>query len=147
MTPFFILAFYLSWVRLPYVQWLNTNDKNKMDDETAYKLLKLVQEDPNISQREIAHELGISLGKANYCLKAVMERGWVKAKNFYRSTNKRGYMYLLTNKGINEKARVTFRFLKYKMDEYEALETEIAQIKQEAERIKREGGDLPEEAR
>lgn len=106
-----------------------------MDDETAYKLLKLVQEDPNISQRELAEELGISLGKANYCLKAVMERGLVKAKNFYRSTNKRGYMYLLTNKGINEKARVTFRFLKYKMQEYEALEAEIAQIKQEAERL------------
>ena len=118
-----------------------------MDDETAYKLLKLVQEDPNISQREIAQELGISLGKANYCLKAVMERGWVKVKNFYKSTNKRGYVYLLTNKGINEKARVTFRFLKYKMHEYEALEAEIAQIKQEAEHLKREGGDLPEEAR
>lgn len=118
-----------------------------MDDETAYKLLKLVQEDPNISQREIAQELGISLGKANYCLKAVMERGLVKIKNFYKSENKRGYMYLLTNKGINEKARVTFRFLKYKMDEYEALETEIAQIKQEAEGLKMEKGDFPEELR
>lgn len=118
-----------------------------MDDETAYKLLKLVQADPNISQREIAQELGISLGKANYCLKAVMERGWVKARNFYHSKNKRGYMYLLTNKGISEKARVTFRFLKYKMDEYEALEAEIAQIKQEAERLKQEGQDIPEEAR
>ena len=96
-----------------------------MDDETAYKLLKLVQADPNISQREIAQELGISLGKANYCLKAVMERGWVKAKNFINSNNKRGYLYLLTNKGINEKARVTFRFLKYKMDEYEALEVDL----------------------
>jgi len=118
-----------------------------MDDETAYKLLKLVQEDPNISQREIAQELGVSLGKANYCLKAVMERGLVKAKNFYKSTNKRGYMYLLTNKGINEKARVTFRFLKYKMDEYEALEAEIAQIKREAEGLTREKGDFPEELR
>lgn len=117
-----------------------------MDDETAYKLLKLVQEEPNISQREIAKELGISLGKANYCLKAVMERGLVKAKNFYKSENKRGYIYLLTNKGINEKARVTFRFLKYKMDEYEALKTEIAQIKQEAEGLKQGNGSLSEEA-
>ncbi len=118
-----------------------------MDDETAYKLLKLVQEDPNISQRKIAHELGISLGKANYCLKAVMERGWVKAKNFINSNNKRGYLYLLTNKGINEKTKVTFRFLKYKMDEYEALENEIAQIRKDAEQIKREGRDLSEEKR
>ena len=131
----------------PYVQWLNANDRYVMDDETAYKLLKLVQEDPNISQREIAQELGISLGKANYCLKAVIERGLVKAKNFVKSKNKRGYMYLLTNKGINEKARVTFRFLKYKMEEYEALDAEIAQIKQEAERLKREGQDMTEESR
>ena len=127
-----------------HVQWLNTFDKYIMDDETAYKLLKLVQADPNISQREIAKELGISLGKANYCLKAVMERGWVKAKNFYRSSNKRGYMYLLTNKGIKEKAQVTFRFLKYKVGEYEALEAEIDQIKKEAEQIKRDSGRVAE---
>ncbi|MDH5444528.1 MAG: MarR family EPS-associated transcriptional regulator [Gammaproteobacteria bacterium] len=118
-----------------------------MDDETAYKLLKLVQEEPNISQREIAQELGISLGKANYCLKAVMERGWVKAKNFINSENKRGYLYLLTNKGINEKAKVTFRFLKYKIDEYEALEAEIAQIRKEADRLKQEERELSDEAR
>lgn len=117
-----------------------------MDDEMAYKLLKLVQEEPNISQREIAKELGISLGKANYCLKAVMERGLVKAKNFYRSENKRGYIYLLTNKGINEKALVTFRFLKCKMDEYEALKTEIAQIKQDADGLKQKEGNFSEEA-
>jgi len=116
-----------------------------MDDETAYKLLKLVQDDPNISQRDIARELGISVGKANYCLKAVMERGWVKAKNFINSNNKRGYLYLLTNKGINEKARVTFRFLKYKMDEYESLEAEIVQIRKEAERLKLEGKAFPDE--
>jgi len=118
-----------------------------LDDETAYKLLKLVQEDPNISQREIARELGISLGKANYCLKSVIEKGWVKARNFYNSTNKKGYAYLLTTEGIKEKASVTFRFLKYKMREYEALEAEIAQIRNEAERIRKDGDTLPEEAR
>lgn len=110
-----------------------------LDDETAYKLLKLVQRDPNISQREIARELDISLGKANYCLKAVIEKGWVKARNFYKSRNKKGYVYLLTTEGLKEKASVTFRFLKYKMQEYEALEAEIIQIRNDAERIKQDG--------
>lgn len=118
-----------------------------LDDETAYKLLKLVQEDPNISQREIARELDISLGKANYCLKAVIEKGWVKARNFYKSNNKKGYAYLLTKKGLKEKTSVTFRFLKYKVKEYEALEAEIVQIRDEAERIQQDGNMLPDDVR
>ena len=122
-------------------------ETNVLDDETAYKLLKLVQADPNISQREIASELGISLGKANYCLKAVIERGWVKARNFYHSKNKRGYAYLLTSEGIKEKAQVTFRFLRYKMDEYAALETEISQIKKEAEILRKGEDTLKDEIR
>lgn len=116
-----------------------------MDDATAYKILKLVHADPNISQRVLAEELGISVGKANYCLKALMEKGFIKARNFYKSTNKRGYVYLLTSRGFTEKAQVTFRFLHHKMREYEALETEIEQIRSEAEQMIRENTPLAEE--
>lgn len=116
-----------------------------MDDETAYKILKLVHADPNISQRVLAEELGVSVGKANYCLKALMERGLIKAKNFVKSKNKRGYVYLLTSRGFAEKAQVTFRFLKHKIKEYEDLESEIAQIRHEAEQMNKDNIPLTEE--
>ena len=103
-----------------------------LDDATAYKLLKLVKEDPTISQRAIAKELGISLGKVNYCLNALVDKGLVKARNFYKSKNKLGYGYLLTTKGLDEKARITIRFLKQKLNDYEELEKEIEQIRKEA---------------
>ncbi len=116
-----------------------------MDDETAYKILKLVHAEPNISQRELAEELGVSVGKANYCLKALMEKGFIKVRNFYKSSNKRGYVYLLTSRGFTEKAQVTFRFLKYKMQEYEDLESEIAQIRSEAEQMTNDNIPLAED--
>lgn len=115
-----------------------------MDDETAYKILKLVHADPNISQRHLAEELGVSVGKANYCLKALISKGFIKARNFYKSKNKRGYVYMLTSRGIAEKAQVTIRFLKNKMQEYEALEAEIAQIRREAEQMRKENISLEE---
>lgn len=118
-----------------------------MDDETAYKILKLVHADPNISQRELATELGVSVGKANYCLKALMGKGYIKVRNFYKSKNKRGYAYLLTSRGFAEKAQVTIRFLKHKMQEYEALEQEIAQIRRDAEQMVRDNIPLTEERR
>lgn len=96
-----------------------------LTDEYRYKVLKLLDENPSVSQREIAKELGISLGKVNYCLKALVERGLVKAGNFKNSQNKQAYVYLLTPKGIEDKARVTARFLKKKLSEYEALKEEI----------------------
>ena len=102
-----------------------------MTEEISYKLIKLIEQNPEISQRQLAKELGISLGKANYCLKAVMEKGLVKARNFKNSQNKLAYAYLLTPKGIEEKAKITARFLKRKMDEYEKLEREIEALKQE----------------
>jgi len=91
-----------------------------------------------MSQREIARALGISVGKTNYCLKALMERGWVKARNFYQSSNKKGYGYLLTPIGVKEKAKVTYRFLKLKMQEHELLKEEIEKIRQEAEALQNE---------
>ena len=104
-----------------------------MSDETHYKILNSLQRNPQISQRDLAIELGVSLGKANYCLRALIEQGLVKARNFQKSDNKRAYSYLLTPQGIEEKARITLRFLKYKMNEYETLKREISQMQQEVE--------------
>ena len=103
-----------------------------MDDAIRYQILKRLQEDPNISQRDLAKDLEISVGKANYCIQGLIEKGWVKAKNFRNSENKLAYAYLLTPKGIEEKARVTVSFLKYRMKQYEAMEKEIEQLRNEA---------------
>lgn len=100
-----------------------------LTDEYRYKILKELQQDPDISQRELARRLGISLGKANFCLKALIEKGLVKADNFKNSTNKVGYLYLLTSKGIEAKGLLTKAFLQRKLVEYEELEKEIEQLK------------------
>ena len=102
-----------------------------LTDENRYKILKELQQDPDISQRELARRLEISLGKANFCLKALSEKGLVKVDNFKNNTNKVGYLYLLTPKGIEEKVTLTQRFLQRKIAEYEALEQEIEQLRKE----------------
>ena len=104
-----------------------------LTDEYRYKIFKLIEANPEISQRELARELDISLGKTNFCLKALMEKGLLKASNFRNSKNKMGYLYKLTPKGIEEKTAVTVRFLKRKMQEYESLKSEIEQIRADAE--------------
>lgn len=106
--------------------------------EARYKLLALLEPNPGLSQREVARRLGISLGKVNYCLKALMDKGWIKAANFTNSRNKRAYMYLLTPRGIEAKARLTSEFLKIKLHEYEALKEEIEQIRREAKQLTRQ---------
>ena len=103
-------------------------------EETHYKLMRLIEANPEMSQRGIARELGISLGKANYCLQAVARKGWVKAINFKNSSNKAAYIYQLTPRGIEEKARLTVQFLSVKMREYETLRLEIEQMRREAEK-------------
>jgi EPS-associated MarR family transcriptional regulator len=103
-----------------------------LTEEVRYKLLKLLGPNPHLSQREVARELGISVGKVNYCLKALVERGLIKATNFKNARNKTAYLYLLTPRGIEEKARVTARFLRARVREYEALRSEIEQIRSEA---------------
>lgn len=103
-----------------------------MQDEITYKLLKSIEENPNQSQRELSKSLGISLGKLNYCLKALIGKGLVKANNFRKNPNKTDYLYLLTPEGVEEKARVTVRFLKRKMQEYEQLKREIKALQREA---------------
>ena len=103
-----------------------------LTDEYRYKILKHLQDDPKISQRELARALGISLGRANYCLQALIEKGLIKADNFKSSKNKKAYAYLLTRRGIAEKARAMMRFLQAKMVEYEALQREIEVLRNEA---------------
>lgn len=100
-------------------------------EEFHYKLLKILQDNPDLSQRDLAREIGISLGKTNYCLRALIEKGWVKAASFKRSENKVAYAYLLTPRGIEEKIKATAYFLKRKVAEYESLEKEIEQLRSE----------------
>ena len=96
--------------------------------ETHLKVLRLVEDSPDITQRELAEALGISLGKANYCLKALIDKGFIKARNFRNSNNKRAYLYKLTPSGIDAKARISVAYLRRKMREYEALKQEIDQL-------------------
>jgi EPS-associated MarR family transcriptional regulator len=103
-----------------------------LTDEYRYKILKLVAVKPEISQRELAKALDISLGKTNYCLKALIEKGSLKVSNFKNSKNKLAYMYLLTPSGIEEKSSITLSFLKIKIKEYEMLSEEIKSLMQEA---------------
>lgn len=100
-----------------------------MEDEIHYKLLKALEENPDVTQRELASIVGVSLGKANYCLRSLMEKGWVKMDSFRRNPNKMGYVYLLTPKGIEEKARITMRFLRQKLHEFDALKAEIKRLR------------------
>lgn len=103
-----------------------------LDETTHYSLLKTLEENPGLSQRDLAKRLGISLGKVNFCLKALVEKGSVKINNFRNSDNKLAYAYLLTPGGVEEKARITVEFLQIKMREYERLRKEIEELKQEA---------------
>ena len=103
-------------------------------DEVHYKLMRLLEAKPGLSQRDAARELGISLGKVNYCLQGLIGRGWVKATNFKNSQNKAAYLYVLTPRGLQGKAALTVRYLKEKMREYEALRAEIEEMRSEAQR-------------
>lgn len=102
-------------------------------DEIHLKLLKLLQANPDMTQRELSRELGVSLGKANYCMKALLDRGWIKVNNFRNNPRKLSYAYLLTPSGIEAKAALTTRFLKRKMREYEVLKQEIEELTREAQ--------------
>lgn len=102
-----------------------TNDTLEYD----YRVLQLIEQQPDISQRELAKALGVSVGKTNYVVSALIERGLVKAENFKKSNNKSGYLYLLTPSGLVEKAAITSRFLARKMAEYERLKREIKVLK------------------
>lgn len=107
------------------------NRKLVTAEETHYRIFKFIEAQPDITQRQLAQALGISLGKVNYCIRALIDKGQVKARNFKRNPNKKAYVYLLTPKGIEEMAQLTTRFLKLKMAEYERLKYEIEQLRHE----------------
>ena len=105
-----------------------TSRQVNLQEDTNFRVLRLVQDNPNITQRELASALGISLGGLNYCLQALLDKGLVKIHNFRNNKPKLVYAYLLTPTGIAEKAALTGRFLKRKMLEYEALKAEIESL-------------------
>jgi EPS-associated MarR family transcriptional regulator len=102
-----------------------------ISDEIRYRILSYLNEHPEASQRDVAKALGVSVGKVNYCLRALIEKGLLKMRNFRNSKNKRAYTYILTPKGIEEKVNVTLRFLRRKIEEYNALSTEIERLNRE----------------
>jgi EPS-associated MarR family transcriptional regulator len=106
------------------------------DDTTSYSLLKTLEDNPGLSQRDLAKRLGISLGKVNFCLKALIEKGCLKVANFRNSENKLAYAYLLTPHGVEHKALMTVEFLKIKTQEFERLRAEIAELKRESKQVK-----------
>ena len=106
-----------------------------LTDEYRYRILKLLEKNPTASQREIARELGVSLGRVNFCLQALIEKGLIKVNNFRKNESKRAYLYYLTPKGMKEKTRVTVRYLKLKLDEYESLKREVAELQREAGKL------------
>lgn len=107
------------------------------DQEIRYRLFKVLSQESSLSQREIARRVGISLGKVNYCLSDFTQKGFIKVKNFKASKNKTRYLYMLTPKGIEEKMRLTLRFFKRKLKEYDELKHQINELRQEIE-----SGDL-----
>ncbi len=107
------------------------NSKPGLQEDISFKVMRILQDQPDTTQRELAEQLGISVGGMNYCLKALSDKGLVKMVNFANSKNKFGYVYMLTPSGIAEKATLTKRFLKRKLQEYEELKTEIETLKSE----------------
>ena len=99
--------------------------------DTEYIILKILKDNPKMTQRQMANELGLSLGKTNYVVRALVDKGWVKLSNFKRSDNKLGYIYLLTPEGLSEKAILAQNFLKRKSEEYNRLKKEIETLKNE----------------
>ena len=112
-----------------------TSRRSSLQEDTYFRVLRILQGRPDVTQREIAHLLGVSTSGLNYCLNALIDKGWVKVYNFSESKNKFGYVYLLTPSGIAEKAALTGRFLQRKLLEYEAMRVEI-------ESLRGEGGEV-----
>ena len=99
--------------------------------DTEYTILKILEDNPKMTQRQVAKEMGLSLGKTNYIIRALVAKGWVKLSNFKRSDNKLGYIYLLTPEGMAKKSILAENFLRRKSEEYNRLKKEIAMLKQE----------------
>lgn len=108
-----------------------TSRQAKIQEDIHFRIIRILQENPDLTQRELADKLGMSVGGLNYCLNALIDKGFIKMQNFQNSKNKFKYVYLLTPQGVAEKVALTSRFLKRKMEEYEALKNEIEALKSE----------------
>jgi EPS-associated MarR family transcriptional regulator len=104
-------------------------------DMVRFRVLQAIQNNPKASQRELARELGVSLGSINFCIKAFVDKGLIKVETFLKSDNKRGYAYFLTPKGVTEKGEITIQFLNRKKAEYELLKQEIADLTSEVNKL------------
>jgi EPS-associated MarR family transcriptional regulator len=100
----------------------------QMNSEISYRVLKILEEEPQITQRALAERLGVSLGKANYCLKALVRKGFIKARNFKNNGRKIQYVYVLTPRGVQERMAVTLEFLRRKSDEFDEIRREIDRL-------------------
>jgi len=103
-----------------------------------FQILKSLEQDSRFTQRQLSNNLGVSLGKVNYCIKSLVEKGFIKVNNFRNSNNKIQYSYLLTPKGIEEKAKLTLDFIRIKTQEYDTLKQEIESLKQEAKSMSKD---------
>jgi EPS-associated MarR family transcriptional regulator len=121
----------------------STSRRSQLQEDTYFRVMRMLQDNPDLTQREIAQQLGVSTSGLNYCLNALIDKGWIKVQNFQNSKNKFKYVYLLTPQGIAEKMALTDRFLKRKMTEYEALKSEIESLQREAVRSDIEGAYNP----
>jgi EPS-associated MarR family transcriptional regulator len=119
-----------------------TSRRSRLQEDTYFRVLRILQDRPDVTQREIAQLLGISTSGLNYCLNALIDKGWVKMHNFSESKNKFGYVYLLTPIGIAEKTALTGRFLQRKLLEYEAMRDEIESLRGEGSDVNA-GSELP----
>ena len=119
-----------------------TSRRSRLQEDTYFRVLRILQDRPDVTQREIAQLLGVSTSGLNYCLNALIDKGWVKVHNFSESKNKFGYVYLLTPSGISEKAALTGRFLQRKLLEYEAMRAEIESLRGEGGYVNA-GSELP----
>ena len=109
-----------------------TSRRSQLQEDTNFRVLRMLQDNPDMTQREIAEKLGVSTSGLNYCLNALIDKGYLKVQNFSQSKNKFGYIYVLTPQGIAEKAQLTSRFLRRKMAEYDALRAEIESLHTES---------------
>lgn len=132
MTIYVSLHKYWSVHALNKTDFLMTiSQKTPMESEDVLRILQALKNNPELTQRDLARMVGISLGKVNFILKSLIHKGLVKAHNFKNSSNKKAYLYMLTPSGIEEKSKITYRFLKRKLQEYEQLEEQIRLLKEE----------------
>ncbi|OHE16367.1 MAG: MarR family EPS-associated transcriptional regulator [Syntrophobacterales bacterium GWC2_56_13] len=124
---------------------MSVQTSDHLEKEEALHIFREINRSPEMTQRELSSRLGISLGKVNFIINALIRKGFVKVENFKKSSNKISYLYCLTPRGIEEKSRMTYHFLRRKMREYEQLELEIRRLREEVRREEAQTNGVPSE--